>query len=61
MEFCAHPSHSLQPYSPTPSFSFGDAVIKAKQYTSYAVSVILGNVFSVIFSFLFASGIGFFS
>ncbi|KAL1823518.1 hypothetical protein ACET3Z_010296 [Daucus carota] len=55
MEFCAYPSHSLQPFPPASSVSFGDAVIRVKEYASSAVSVILGNVFSVIFTFLFAS------
>lgn len=60
MEFCAYPSHSLQPFPPASSVSFGDAVIRVKEYASSAVSVILGNVFSVIFTFLFASGVCFF-
>lgn len=57
MEFCA--CYSLSSYSPTSSLSFCDAVIKVKEYTSYAASVILGNVFSFIFSFVFASGLSF--
>ncbi|CAI9110997.1 OLC1v1011130C2 [Oldenlandia corymbosa var. corymbosa] len=53
MEFYAYPSHSL-PSSSSFSFSVGNLVDKVKQYFSFAVSAIIGNVFSAIFTFFFA-------
>lgn len=53
MELYAYPSQSL----PTPSscsFSFRNLADKVKQYFSFAVSAIIGNVFSAIFTFFFA-------
>ncbi|KAL3525224.1 hypothetical protein ACH5RR_013596 [Cinchona calisaya] len=54
MEFYAYPSHSL-PSSPSSfSFSFRNLADKVKHYFSFAVSAIIGNVFSAIFTFFFA-------
>ncbi|KAK2968849.1 hypothetical protein RJ640_011595 [Escallonia rubra] len=56
MEFYAYPSHSLPSSSSISSFSFGNLVVRAKEYFSYAVSVVIGNVLSAIFTFFFALG-----
>ncbi|XP_057962753.1 NEP1-interacting protein 2-like [Malania oleifera] len=47
MEFYAYPSRSS-------SFSFGNLVGRVKEAFSFAVSAVLGNVFSAIFTFFFA-------
>ncbi|XP_059623415.1 NEP1-interacting protein-like 1 [Cornus florida] len=56
MEFYAYPSQSLpsSSSSSTSSFSFGNLVDKVKDYFSFAVSAIIGNVVSAIFTFFFA-------
>lgn len=55
MEFYApFSSHSSLPSSP---FSFANLYERAKQLLSFAVSAILGNLFSAIFTFFFALGI----
>lgn len=52
MEFYApFPSHSSLP---SPPFSFANLYERAKQLLSFAVSAILGNLFSAIFTFFFA-------
>ncbi|KAE9450278.1 hypothetical protein C3L33_17821, partial [Rhododendron williamsianum] len=48
MEVYGYPSHSL------PSYSFGNLVDKAKEFFRFAVSTVIGNVFSAIFTFFFA-------
>ncbi|KAI5684022.1 hypothetical protein M9H77_05250 [Catharanthus roseus] len=53
MEFYTYPSHSL-PSSPAISFSSGNLVDRVKEYCRFAVSAIIGNVFSAIFTFFFA-------
>lgn len=50
MEVYGYPSHSL------PSYSFGNLVDKAKEFFRFAVSTVIGNVFSAIFTFFFALG-----
>lgn len=52
MELYAYPSQSLP--TPSCSFSFRNLADKVKQYFSFAVSAIIGNVFSAIFTFFFA-------
>ncbi|CAK9142123.1 unnamed protein product [Ilex paraguariensis] len=54
MEFYAYPSRALPSSSSTSSFSFGVLVDKVKEFFRYAVSAIIGNVFSAIFTFFFA-------
>lgn len=49
MDFIAHPSG----FSP-PSSSFGNFVEKVKEFFNFAVSAIIGNIFSAIFTFFFA-------
>lgn len=48
MEVYGYPSRSL------PSYSFGNLVDKAKEFFRFAVSTVIGNVFSAIFTFFFA-------
>lgn len=55
MEFYAYPSHSLPSSSSIP-FSFGNFVDRVKEYCRFAVSAIIGNLFSAIFTFFFAIG-----
>uniref|UniRef100_A0A2P2KQB5 NEP1-interacting protein-like 1 isoform X1 n=1 Tax=Rhizophora mucronata TaxID=61149 RepID=A0A2P2KQB5_RHIMU len=50
MEFCPHPSRFSMSSMP----SFGNFVERVKETCSYAVSAVIGNVFSAIFTFFFA-------
>ncbi|KAL2551227.1 NEP1-interacting protein 1 [Forsythia ovata] len=59
MEFYTHPSHPLPSSSSSSSsaaslLSFGYLVDRIKECFGFAVSAILGNVFSAIFTFFFA-------
>lgn len=62
MEFYAYPSHHFPPSSSSSSpssssesySSFGFLVNKIKEFVRYAVSAVVGNVFSAIFTFFFA-------
>lgn len=56
MEFHTYPSGYLPSYPSISSFSFGNLVFKVREFFSSAVSVIIGNVFSAIFTFFFALG-----
>lgn len=56
MEIYAYPSHPLPSSSSSSvSFSIGNLVDKVKEHFVFAVSAIIGNVFSAIFTFFFAS------
>ncbi|CAN6541470.1 hypothetical protein ACFX13_018564 [Malus domestica] len=50
MDFIAHPSR----FSPSYSFSLGNFIERVKDFCNFAVSAVLGNVFSAIFTFFFA-------
>ncbi|KAF5735910.1 NEP1-interacting protein 1 [Tripterygium wilfordii] len=50
MEFCAYPSRSFMPLLS----SFGSHVERVKEIFNFAVSTVLGNLFSAIFTFFFA-------
>ncbi|BBH08064.1 RING/U-box superfamily protein [Prunus dulcis] len=50
MDFIAHPSR----FSSSSSFSFGNFFERIKEFCNFAVSAILGNIFSAIFTFFFA-------
>lgn len=54
MDFIAHPSGFSPPPSSSPSSSFGNFVEKVKEFFNFAVSAIIGNIFSAIFTFFFA-------
>lgn len=57
MDFIAHPSGfspSSSSASSSPSSSFGNFVEKVKEFFNFAVSAIIGNIFSAIFTFFFA-------
>ncbi|CAL5324232.1 unnamed protein product [Camellia sinensis] len=55
MEVYGYPSHSLPSLSSaSPSFSFGNLVEKVRDFFGFAVSAIIGNIFSAIFTFFFA-------
>ncbi|GMP27052.1 hypothetical protein CsSME_00003224 [Camellia sinensis var. sinensis] len=57
MEVYGYPSHSLPSLSSaSPSFSFGNLVEKVRDFFGFAVSAIIGNIFSAIFTFFFALG-----
>lgn len=56
MEFYAYPSRALPSSSSVSNFSIGDLVERVKYCFSFAVSTIVGNVFSAIFTFFFALG-----
>lgn len=50
MDFIAHPSR----LSSSSSYSFGNFFERVKDFCNFAVSAIIGNVFSAIFTFFFA-------
>lgn len=52
MDFIAHPSR----FSSSFSYSFGNIFERVKDFCNFAVSAIIGNVFSAIFTFFFALG-----
>ncbi|PSS00447.1 NEP1-interacting protein [Actinidia chinensis var. chinensis] len=52
MEVYGYPSHSLP--SSASSFSFGNLVDKVREFFRFAVSAVIGNVLSAIFTFFFA-------
>lgn len=52
MDFIAHPSR----LSSSSSYSFGNFFERVKDFCNFAVSAIIGNVFSAIFTFFFALG-----
>ncbi|KAI8030497.1 NEP1-interacting protein-like 1 [Camellia lanceoleosa] len=55
MEVYGYPSHSLpSSSSASPSFSFGNLVEKVRDFFGFAVSAIIGNIFSAFFTFFFA-------
>ncbi|XP_057500131.1 NEP1-interacting protein-like 1 [Actinidia eriantha] len=54
MEVISYPSRSLPSSSSTSSFSSGNLVDKVKEFFRFALSAVLGNVFSAIFTFFFA-------
>ncbi|PSS30000.1 NEP1-interacting protein [Actinidia chinensis var. chinensis] len=54
MEVYGYPSHSLPSSSSASSFSFGNLVDKVREFFRFAVSAVIGNVFSAIFTFFFA-------
>ncbi|CAL5371355.1 NEP1-interacting protein-like 1 [Camellia sinensis] len=54
MEVYGYPSHSLPSSSSTSSFSFCNLIDKVKEFFRFALSAIVGNVFSAIFTFFFA-------
>ncbi|KAK9285560.1 hypothetical protein L1049_024755 [Liquidambar formosana] len=56
MEFYAYPSHSFRPSSSSssPSSFFWDLVQRAREFLNFAVSAVVGNIFSAIFTFFFA-------
>ncbi|KAF3440787.1 hypothetical protein FNV43_RR19073 [Rhamnella rubrinervis] len=54
MDFIAHPSRFSSSSSSSSSSSFGNFVERVKEICNFAVSAILGNVFSAIFTFFFA-------
>lgn len=56
MDFYAYPSRALPSSSSVSNFSIGDFVERVKYCFSFAVSTIVGNVFSAIFTFFFALG-----
>lgn len=64
MEFYTYPSHHFPPSSSPSSSesysSFGFIVNKIKEFIRCAVSAVVGNVFSAIFTFFFALGQQFF-
>ncbi|KAL0380622.1 UNVERIFIED_CONTAM: NEP1-interacting protein 2 [Sesamum angustifolium] len=51
MEFYAYPSHSFPSSSPESYSSLGSLVNKIKEFVRRAVSAVIGNVFSAIFTF----------
>lgn len=53
MEFYAYPSHSMPSSSSIP-FSIGNFVDRVKESCRFALSAIIGNLFSAIFTFFFA-------
>lgn len=66
MEFYAYPSNSFpssqSSSSSTESYSsFGFLVNKIKEFARFAVSAVVGNLFSAIFTFFFALGEQFFA
>ncbi|GER37046.1 RING/U-box superfamily protein [Striga asiatica] len=55
MEFYAYPSHSFRPSAPDESYSpIGSVVNKVKDFVRFAVSAVIGNIFSAILTFFFA-------
>ncbi|KAI3722871.1 hypothetical protein L2E82_34027 [Cichorium intybus] len=54
MEFYTYPSRPPRLSSQITDFSFGNFVLKVRDFFSSAVSAIVGNVFSAIFTFFFA-------
>ena len=52
MDFIAHPSR----FSSSFSYSFGNIFERVKDFCNFAISAIIGNVFSAIFTFFFALG-----
>ncbi|KAL5557519.1 hypothetical protein UlMin_039755 [Ulmus minor] len=50
MDFIAHPSR----FSSSPPFSFGNFFERVKEIFHFAISAIIGNIFSAIFTFFFA-------
>ncbi|KAI3519141.1 hypothetical protein L1887_08168 [Cichorium endivia] len=54
MEFYTYPSRPPRLSSQISDFSFGNFVLKVRDFFSSAVSAIVGNVFSAIFTFFFA-------
>ena len=56
MEVISYPSRSLPSSSSTSSFSSGNLVDKVKEFFRFALSAVVGNVFSAIFTFFFALG-----
>lgn len=55
MEYYPYPSRFSMPLLP----SFGDFVGKVKEVCNFAVSAIIGNIFSAIFTFFFALGLSY--
>ncbi|KAL6993392.1 hypothetical protein U1Q18_011508 [Sarracenia purpurea var. burkii] len=56
MEVIGYPSHSLPSSPSTSSFPFGNLVDRVKEFFRFALSSVIGNVFSAIFTFFFALG-----
>ncbi|CAI9282382.1 unnamed protein product [Lactuca saligna] len=54
MAFYSYPSHSSPLSSNISSFSFANSFLRVKDFFTPAVPVIIGNVFSAIFTFFFA-------
>ncbi|KAK4340726.1 hypothetical protein RND71_039227 [Anisodus tanguticus] len=54
MEFYPYPTHAFPSSTIVPSFSMRDMINRAKDFFRFAVSAIIGNVFSAIFTFFFA-------
>ncbi|XAR73731.1 hypothetical protein NMG60_11007802 [Bertholletia excelsa] len=54
MEVYGYPSRSLPSSSSVSSFSFTNLVDRVKGFFRFAVSAVIGNVFSAIFTFFFA-------
>uniref|UniRef100_A0A803R124 Uncharacterized protein n=1 Tax=Cannabis sativa TaxID=3483 RepID=A0A803R124_CANSA len=57
MDFIGHPFRFSSPSLP----SFGNFIERVKEFCTFAVSAILGNIFSAIFTFFFALGLYFLS
>ncbi|XP_009801756.1 NEP1-interacting protein-like 1 [Nicotiana tabacum] len=54
MDFYAYPARASAAVSIVSSFSMRDLIDRAKDFFRFAVSAIIGNVFSAIFTFFFA-------
>nr|XP_016475551.1 PREDICTED: NEP1-interacting protein-like 1 [Nicotiana tabacum] len=54
MDFNAYPTRAFAAVSIVSSFSMRDLIDRAKDFIRFAVSAIIGNVFSAIFTFFFA-------
>ncbi|KAJ8531422.1 hypothetical protein K7X08_026856 [Anisodus acutangulus] len=54
MEFYPYSTHAFPSSTIVPSFSMRDMINRAKDFFRFAVSAIIGNVFSAIFTFFFA-------
>ncbi|KAJ8549202.1 hypothetical protein K7X08_032909 [Anisodus acutangulus] len=54
MEFYPYPTRAFPSFNIVSSFSMRDLIHRAKDFFRFAVSAIIGNVFSAIFTFFFA-------
>ncbi|KAK9067424.1 hypothetical protein SSX86_014753 [Deinandra increscens subsp. villosa] len=54
MAFYSYPSHSTPLSSHISSLSFGNLILKLKDFFTPALAVVIGNVISAIFTFFFA-------